>query len=292
MKKKGTEYIAEIKNADGTIVRKTFSEESECREYENRRTKEEAEIIRERRKNMDPSGAELAQEEATEKAEAAVPKTTKKEVEEAFENAKPLVMRVHIDFIDEILGTAAGSKDIHGDYIASKAPDAMTKEEEIETFGEDEFRAKGKTVFPRDDKGNPIFWNYQWKGFFKSAASALNKLPGTQSYKIRTRFKKEIDLGIFPFADASNKGNRAIVIHTDESIGECQRPLRAQTMQGERVAIADSESIAPGAWCEFDIYMLNPKNKKLVEEWLDYGALNGMGQWRNSGKGAFTWREI
>ncbi len=83
-----------------------------------------------------------------------------------------------------------------------------------------------------------------------------------------------------------------IVIHTDKPIGDCQRPLRAQTMQGERVAISDSESIAAGAWCEFDIFMLDPSDRTLVEEWLDYGSLNGIGQWRNSGKGAFEWEEI
>lgn len=30
----------------------------------------------------------------------------------------------------------------------------------------------------------------------------------------------------------------------------------------------------------------------LVREWLDYGALKGMGQWRNSGRGRFVWEEI
>ena len=29
--------------------------------------------------------------------------------------------------------------------------------------------------------------------------------------------------------------------------------------------------------------------QKLVLEWLDYGKLRGLGQWRNSGKGRFTY---
>ena len=29
-----------------------------------------------------------------------------------------------------------------------------------------------------------------------------------------------------------------------------------------------------------------------VREWLDYGRLNGIGQWRNSGKGRFVWEEL
>lgn len=201
------------------------------------------------------------------------------------------VMRVRLTFIDEILGTASGDPDIHGTYIASNAPDAPSKQEEIEAIGEDEFRAKGKTVFPRNAEGEPIFWNYQFKGFFKSACAAQRKITGTKSSKC-TAYKKKIDLGIFPFSDATKKADRAIVIHTDQPIGDCQRPLRAQTMQGERVAISDSEAIAAGAWCEFDIYMLDPADKDMICEWLDYGELNGMGQWRSAGKGAFRWEEI
>lgn len=204
---------------------------------------------------------------------------------------KENVMRVRLTFIDEILGTAAGDPDIHGTFIAKNAPDAPTKQEEIEAIGEDEFRAKGKTVFPRNENGEPVFWNYQIKGFFKSACAAQRKLTGTKSSKC-TAYKKKIDLGIFPFADVTKKADRMIVIHTDNEIGDCQRPLRAQTMQGDRVAIADSEAIAPGAWCEFDIYMLDPADKPLIEEWLDYGELNGMGQWRNAGKGAYVWDEL
>lgn len=29
-----------------------------------------------------------------------------------------------------------------------------------------------------------------------------------------------------------------------------------------------------------------------VEEWLDYGQFNGLGQWRSSGKGSFVWDEV
>jgi hypothetical protein len=29
--------------------------------------------------------------------------------------------------------------------------------------------------------------------------------------------------------------------------------------------------------------------KAVLKEWLDYGALRGLGQWRNAGYGAFTY---
>jgi hypothetical protein len=31
-------------------------------------------------------------------------------------------------------------------------------------------------------------------------------------------------------------------------------------------------------------------SKALLEEWLTYGALRGLGQWRNSGHGSFTYQ--
>ena len=199
---------------------------------------------------------------------------------------------IHVDFIECGLGTAPGDPDIHGSYVSSKAPDAATKEEEIAAIGEDEFRAKGKTIFPTDKSGNPIFWNYQIKGFFKSACAAQRGLSGSKSSKVKA-YKKKIDLGIFVFPDADDPSSRAIKIHmTKAGVGECQRPLRAETMQGPRVAIADSDSIEKGSWIEFDVVMLDDGDWPLVSEWLDYGKFNGLGQWRNSGKGAFFWHEI
>ena len=203
-----------------------------------------------------------------------------------------ITKHIHIDFIDDVLGTAPGDPDIHGSYVSSKAPDAATKEEEIAAIGEDEFRAKGKTIFPTDKSGNPIFWNYQIKGFFKSACAAQRGLSGSKSSKVKA-YKKKIDLGIFVFPYADDPSSRAIKIHmTKAGVGECQRPLRAETMQGPRVAIADSDSIEKGSWIEFDVVMLDDGDWPLVSEWLDYGKFNGLGQWRNSGKGAFFWHEI
>ena len=75
-------------------------------------------------------------------------------------------------------------------------------------------------------------------------------------------------------------------------IGNCQRPLRASTPQGERVALASSETVPAGTKLRFDIVMLDPKLEGLVREWLDYGELRGLGQWRNAGKGSYSWKEV
>ena len=63
----------------------------------------------------------------------------------------------------------------------------------------------------------------------------------------------------------------------------------AQTAQGECVSLANSEEIPAGSTCEFDVTLLDDSHEKAVREWLDYGQLRGIGQWRNSGKGRFTY---
>lgn len=137
---------------------------------------------------------------------------------------------------------------------------------------------------PRLDDGTPFLYDYQIKGFLKDTVGGLRKVKGTQDSKIKA-YKKEIDKLIFP-------GPRCIPILFDGNITECQRPLRAQTMQGERVSLAISESIPAGATVEFTITMLSDEHEALVKECLDYGRFSGIGQWRNSGKGRFIWEEI
>ena len=61
----------------------------------------------------------------------------------------------------------------------------------------------------------------------------------------------------------------------------------AQTAQGERNSLASSEEIAAGAILEFSILVMADELVPAVKEWLSYGKLRGLGQWRNSGKGRF-----
>ena len=193
-------------------------------------------------------------------------------------------LKVKITFKQGVLGTLTGDKEVYRTFIGSKAPDASTVEEEIANIGTEEVIEKGKTFFPKNKDGRAFIYDYQFKGFFKSACSAMNKVKGSLSSKLKA-FKKEIDLRVF-IKDREN------VIENYDTITECQRPLRAQTMQGERVSLAISEEIPAGATCTFTIVTLCDETMELVKEWLDYGAYNGMLQWRNSGKGSFTWEEV
>ena len=148
-------------------------------------------------------------------------------------------MKVRLTFIEEILGTASNDKELHAEYIASKAPDAISKKEEIEAIGVEGVIEKGKTVFPKDEIGNPFIYDYQIKGFFKNAAKAFNYVKKLAAYKTK------IDNLIFV-----NERKILLQIPEGKEMGNCQRPLRAQTPQGERVALANSDSCPEGITCK------------------------------------------
>lgn len=190
-------------------------------------------------------------------------------------------LKVRLTFTESILGTASANEDVYRDFIGSKSPDSATVEEEVAAIGVDAMVEKGKTIFPKLDDGTPFLYDYQIKGFFKDTCGGLRKVKGSKSEKIKA-FKKEIDKLIFVEP-------RTIPFLGYGTIGECQRPLRAQTMQGERVSLAISEEIKAGAQVEFTIMMLSDEHEAAVREWLDYGRFSGIGQWRNSGKGRFIY---
>ena len=194
------------------------------------------------------------------------------------------IMHVRLTFVEDILGTMPANEDVYRDFIGSKAPDAATIEDEVAAVGVDSVAEKGMTVFPKLEDGTPFLYDYQIKGFFKDTCGGLRKVADKKSSKIKA-YKKEIDKLIFP-------SPRQIPFDNFGTIGKCERPLRAQTMQGERISLACSESIKAGATITFDIVMFSEDYADLVREWLDYGFFSGIGQWRNSGKGRFAWEEL
>jgi len=197
---------------------------------------------------------------------------------------KAKTVKVKITLLDDLLGTTSSNPDIHREFVASKAPDAMSMEEEVATLGACGVADKAMTIFPRLSDGRPLVWDYQVKGFFKDACGMLARVPGTSSNKLKA-YRKVIDGLVFVFP-------RQIPLTLNGPVGNCQRPLRAETAQGPRVALAESESAPAGSTLECSVMLLDDGHEKLLREWLDYGQLRGLGQWRNSGKGRFTWEEL
>lgn len=208
-------------------------------------------------------------------------------VEDSKTGLKVQRMRVRLTFTEEVLGTASNNPNIHDDYIASKAPDAPSREEEVAALGTGEVAERTMTVFPQLKDGTPFVWDYQIKGFFKDTCGALRKVTGSVSSKI-TAFKKEIDGLVFI-------EERKIPFQNYKRLGECQRPLRGNAGGYEVIALAHSETVPADTFIEFTVLCYDSKKGDLMAavcEWLDFGCRRGLGQWRNSGKGRFEWEEI
>lgn len=188
-----------------------------------------------------------------------------------------------LTFTDELLGTMPGDPEIFRNFVAKKVETVDEEADSIPVDVENEIE-KGTTVFPRTEAGQPFIYDYQIRGFFKEACKFLKKITGTKSSKEKA-YKQKID-GLVFVKDRQN----IIVVNGD--IGICERPLRASTPQGDRVALSRSEAVPGGSVVTFTVQCLIKSDLDLVEEWLDYGTLHGTGQWRSSGKGRFTYTEI
>jgi len=192
-------------------------------------------------------------------------------------------MRVRLTFTEEVLGGSCADPEIHRKYIASNSKNTEKIEEEVAAVTSEETVDDKKTIFPKQD-GKPFAYDYQIRGFFKDACGMLRYVTDSKSSKL-TAYKKKIDGTIFV------KDRRNFFYDYDE-IGICQRPLRAETAQGPRVALASSESLPAGTKLEFTVVCLNDTYMPYVEEWLDYGKYKGFSQWSNSGKGRFEWEVV
>lgn len=192
-----------------------------------------------------------------------------------------MIYNVKLTLTTDMLGTVPLNKQIYEDFIASKQDAPAHAITEVESVVESD--DKGKTGFHRDENGNPFVYDYFMKGFFKSACGNMARVDGSLSSKIKA-YKKVIDGLLFPM-------ERKIPIVVNGEIGELQRPLRAQTAQGERIALAFSETAPAGSTMEFRIEILSDKviTEELLTEWLDYGKYMALGQWRSAGYGRFTY---
>ena len=240
-----------------------------------------------------------------------------------------LVMERHyfeLELLEDCLGTGPSDKDLLSTFIASRAPDAASREEEIAALGEDTLVQKGTTMFYKGifrDNGKkfidvldrregfnfspedhdfqkmPFFWNYQIRGMFKDSCGLLSRASYGESAGLKA-YKKVIDGGVFVFPRRLAIKTAPFYITDEGDFIPCdptalqvlQRPLRIQDQKGERTAIAASEVVPAGSRIKFGIAVTDPKFMAGVYEWLNYGSEHGLGAWRNSGKGIFRWREL
>lgn len=214
-------------------------------------------------------------------------------------------MKVKATYTEEALGLSSADPEVHTKFIATKfLREAKTEEqeeeaqkllaEEMESVSLEEYIDKSTTVFPRDADGIPFLWDYQVRGFLKSWFQMKTEF---EDLLIKAE-KKEVKFSKWTYRRVVDNfifvKPRRIMLHLPEGtkVGTCTRPLRVVTMRGERVALATSETVPAGTWFEFEILVRHSVLEQFLPDMLDYGALKGISQWRNSGKGTFIWEEV
>lgn len=201
--------------------------------------------------------------------------------------------------ISPLLGSNPANPDIHSEFVAAKAEaieranaetEMLPTPEEIGQKVED-IKKQGLTVFLRND-GKLCIGNHVVKGFLKAALLTLKDQVSIAAPKTK------VDNLIFvepSFIDITRDG---VPLTKPDDYNE--RSLRAETMQGPRVSLVSSEEVqAPWEITVTLTLLENEGSKKsapvtwdMVETALLYGRFKGLGQWRNSGKGSFTFERI
>ena len=190
-----------------------------------------------------------------------------------------------------LLGSQPANPDVRTAYIASKAPSPAQVDEENEMLPDME--SKGLTVFLRRNGDDALsMMDYHMVAFFKTACKALAADNGIKQAESKVGTYVFVEPRVIPILQ-----NGAPIIEEDSVL---ERPLRAQTMQGPRVTLAASERIDDPWSIEITVKLIandgtaksKPITWEALEEALDYGALRGMGQWRNGGWGRFAWERV
>lgn len=208
------------------------------------------------------------------------------------------IMKIRITFTEDLLATLPGDKELAKNFVAAKNPDGMADDELTVIDSMSEALEKATMHFARDvDKAKPDYhppflYDYQVKGFFKGACLAFiesDNFTREELKKLRLTpwtYKRTIGSQI-------HIGPRKIFFDCPDGTDQdkldfCERPLRADTMKGERIALARSEAMPAGTSIVVEITTLNLKLIPFVKAWLSFGGLIGLGGWRGSGKGRFT----
>lgn len=192
------------------------------------------------------------------------------------------IYKVTMTFQEPILGTVPESAGIYTEYVQSKAiangkyaPDIA---DELDTL----HVAKGKTGFHRE--GNtPVIYDYSVIGYLKEACGSLKAISAKGPSSAVKNYKQVIGAAVLIQP-------RRIPIRLSGPTFDIERPLRAETPLGPRVALASSVAAPAGSSMTFTVDVLGDKvTLAMLEEWFSYGARKGMGQWRSGGWGRFDY---
>lgn len=204
-------------------------------------------------------------------------------------------MKVRITFTEPLLGTLASQTDVAKDFILGKHPNGE-QPDEVSALPDESKIAVAMTTFSRTPDGLPMLWDYQIKGFLKEACHQMILMETFTKEDLKKvglglwQYKRTIDQLLFP---QPRRIPLVLPTGTDPArLSIVERPLRAETMQGPRIAVARSESAPAGTYIDCAVIVMRANLAEFVRNWLTSGELKGLGQWRNSGMGRFTWSAV
>ena len=189
--------------------------------------------------------------------------------------------KIKIEFITEILGSQPAD-DVASRFIAKRNGMEEIPQDELDAMIEDDGSGQDGMVtrFHKDKFGHPLLFDYQIKGFMKNAAQVLNGKDG-----LPKALKSKVNNLVF-----ISPRSMQIKLPNGSEMSYCERSLRAETMRGPRVALAKSEMLPEKCVVEFGLTVLPGEiSQHVLEELLDYGYYQGLGQWRNGGYGRFRY---
>ena len=186
-------------------------------------------------------------------------------------------------FTEGVLGTNPNDADVHATYVAGKEREAAKEELDAEAraLAELDDIEKGITIFLRDEENRPCVSNHVVKGFLKEAIKSLRRDPKSACAGLKNYKGVFVEPRMIP-----------LILPEGKELGMCSRPLRAETAQGPRVALAKSEEAPAGTTMTFTVKTLCPGLDKVLDECWEYAQLRFMGAWRNSGKGTAKIEEL
>jgi hypothetical protein len=187
---------------------------------------------------------------------------------------KTEIRRIKIVLMTPQLGTVP--KDPNAFIFMNERAGVEPKADELECLppvvaGEE----KGVTGFMTDTDGLFIF-DYLIKGFFKNAANVLKEQEQI------TGFRSKIQQFLFVYPRKVRTGH----MFPGEIL---RRPITINDRNGQRVAIAASETIPEGTEMTFYLEFIENAvmNDATIASCLEYGRLCGLGQFRGGGYGRF-----
>lgn len=251
-------------------------------------------------------------EDTTTTTEEVTAKKTTKRTKKTKEAKEPYKAEYTVKqwFVLPLLGSQPGDKDLFKSYIASRAPDAPTREDELTNATVEEVAARGVNVFLRRTKtGKPCVGQHTIRGFFKEAMTAARRQEGNISEDLKAhkskitsnvaispvyielQFPEEV-VGLKTEAEfnESGFGNYGVIKFPAEGrfvkhmMPTLDRPLQAETPKGKITSIASSEMAPAGTSIEYNMEIDSKDLPDGIFDVLKRGFKHGTGQWRGSGE--------